>query len=102
LLTISDDSWFDQSIALAQHLQMTRMRSLETGRYQMANSNTGYTAIIDNFGNVTSIAPAFIPTTLTATVQPMSGSTPWVMYGKYWWVLLLLLCGISFIYRNHK
>jgi apolipoprotein N-acyltransferase len=105
LLTISDDSWFDKSIALAQHLQIARMRSLETGRYQMLNSSTGFTAVIDNMGRITALAPPFQTAVLTAKVQPMSGTTPWVNYvSEYWWTLAVISVALMpyFIVKNKK
>lgn len=83
LLTVSDDSWFGKSIALAQQLQISRMRSLESGRYQMVNSNTGLTAIIDDLGKITALAPPFVTFVLTGEVQPMTGETPYAYLGSY-------------------
>jgi apolipoprotein N-acyltransferase len=78
LVTVSDDSWFDRSIALAQQLEIARMRSLEVGRYQAVTSNTGFTAIIDARGRVIADVPPFDEYILTGSVVPMSGSTPFV------------------------
>lgn len=80
LLTISDDSWFDRSIALAQHLQIARMRSLEVGRYQLVASNTGFTVIIDPKGNITAKVPPFDEYILTGEIEPMVGETPFVFW----------------------
>ncbi|EKD77183.1 MAG: hypothetical protein ACD_42C00449G0004 [uncultured bacterium] len=76
LLTLSDDSWFGRSIALAQHLQMAQMRSLETGRYQLLSTNTGITAFISPFGKIIQSAPIDRRVVLTQAVQPMEGETP--------------------------
>ena len=77
LLTINDDAWFGQSIALAQHLNMAQMRALEMGRSLLFVSNTGMTAIINSHGQIKSIAPPFIPFVLNGTVDLVSGKTPW-------------------------
>ncbi len=91
LVTVSDDSWFGESIAAAQHLEIARMRSLEVGRYQLLSTNTGITAIIDANGKIVAQLPAFKQAVLTADIQLLSGATPWVKFGQYIWLLLLLI-----------
>ncbi|CAL7962597.1 Apolipoprotein N-acyltransferase [Gammaproteobacteria bacterium] len=91
LVTVSDDSWFGESIAAAQHLEIARMRSLEVGRYQLLATNTGITTIIDSSGKIISKLPIFKQAVLTANIQLLSGTTPWVKYGQHIWLLLLLL-----------
>ena len=83
LLTLSDDSWFGRSIALAQHLQMAQMRSLETGRYQLLSTNTGITAFISPFGKILKGAPIDKRVVITDDVQPMIGKTPLMMWHYY-------------------
>ncbi|MCK4869593.1 MAG: apolipoprotein N-acyltransferase [Gammaproteobacteria bacterium] len=82
LVTLSDDSWFGKSIAAAQQLQMSQMRSLETDRYQLVGTNTGITAIINNKGKIIAHAPEFKKYILHGKIQPMTGATPWVKFAK--------------------
>lgn len=91
LLTVCDDSWFGKSIASAQHLEIARMRSLEVGRYQLLTANTGITAVIDAKGKILTRAPEFQQAVITEKVKNLSGRTPWVAFGKYLWLPLLLL-----------
>lgn len=91
LLTISDDSWFDGSLAVAQHLEIARMRSLESGREQVVCNNRGITAIIDSHGKVVASAPQNEVYVLTGEVTARDGSTPWVKYGHYlWWFFVVI------------
>lgn len=90
MLTVCDDSWFGESIASAQHLEIARMRSLEAGRYQLLSTNTGITAIIDAKGRVIAKAPAFQESVLSAKIKILIDSTPWVSYGRYSWLPLFL------------
>ncbi len=83
LLTVCDDSWFGESIALHQHLEIARMRSLEVGRYQLLSTNTGISAVIDEKGKVTAVAPMFQQAVLSAKVKSFTGSTPWVRFGRW-------------------
>lgn len=75
LLTVTDDSWFGDSAAVYQHLQIAQMRSLETGRPGLFDSNTGLTAFIDADGQVVKKAKENIETAISNPVQPMAGRT---------------------------
>ena len=90
IVTVCEDGWFGESIAAAQHAEIARMRSLEVGRYQLLATSTGVTAIIDANGKIISELPAFKQAVLTANIQLLSGATPWVKFGQYIWLLLLL------------
>lgn len=82
LLNISNIAWFGDSIALPQHLQISRMRSLETGRPMLRATNTGATAVIDAKGSVQALLPFFTRDTLAASVAGYQGMTPYIRYGN--------------------
>ena len=82
LVNVSNDAWFGNSFAPHQHLQIARMRSVETGRPMLRATNTGITALIDQSGRVQAKAPQFKPFVLTGTVQPYQGETPYVRVGN--------------------
>lgn len=81
LLTVSNDAWFGNSSAQAQHLQMAQMRALELARPVLFVSNDGITAIIAANGNVESAAPQHTIYVLNGKVQPTIGLTPWMKNG---------------------
>ena len=83
-------AWFGDTIALDQHLQIARMRSLETGRPMLRATNTGTTAIIDAQGRVQARLPAMTTGVLTGTVQPYAGLTPYIRFGNAPALLLAL------------
>jgi apolipoprotein N-acyltransferase len=82
LLNMSNIAWFGDSLALPQHLQISRMRALETGRPMLRATNTGVTAIIDAKGKVSAVLPAYTRNTLAAPVQGYGGATPYVLMGN--------------------
>jgi apolipoprotein N-acyltransferase len=95
LLNVSNIAWFGDSIALPQHLQISQMRTLETGRPMLRATNTGATAVIDGRGVVTASLPPFTTGALKAQVQGMQGQTPYIVLGNSLPVglaSLLLLC----------
>lgn len=92
LVNISNDAWFGHSIAPHQHLEIARMRALETGRYLLRTTNTGISAMIDAKGKIIAQTPQFKIITLRVTAQPYQGITPYVRFGNGLIVSLLLLC----------
>jgi apolipoprotein N-acyltransferase len=91
LLNVSNIAWFGDSIALPQHLQISQMRALETGRPMLRATNTGATAVINPKGEVVAQLPPFQRGVLTASVQGYKGLTPYSFYGNKPVVALALL-----------
>jgi apolipoprotein N-acyltransferase len=91
LLNVSNIAWFGDSIALPQHLQISQMRAIETGRPMLRSTNTGATAVIDPTGTVAAQLKPFERGVLTASVQGYSGLTPYVVVGNAFIVLLVLM-----------
>ena len=82
MLNMSNLAWFDDSIALPQHLQISRMRALETQHPMLRATNTGVTAIIDAHGKVTAALPTLTAGVLEGTAQGYEGRTPFIRYGN--------------------
>ena len=94
LVTVSNDAWFGDSLAPAQHLQIARMRALETGRWMLRATNTGISAVIDPHGRIVERSPQFEQATLRAVIVPMRGATPYVRYTDWPAVLLAVLLAV--------
>ncbi|WP_426189240.1 apolipoprotein N-acyltransferase [Massilia sp. DWR3-1-1] len=92
LLNASNLAWYGQSVAIPQHLQISRMRAIETGRPMLRATNTGATAIIDPHGAVLASLPADQRGVLSASVQGMRGNTPYIVCGN---LLFLALAGVA-------
>ena len=103
LLNVSNIAWFGNSIALPQHLQISQMRTLETGRPMLRATNTGATAVIDQKGHVLNQLPLQSIGVLSASVQGYRGMTPYIRLGNRLIValaLLMLACG--WVLRSKK
>jgi len=102
LVNVSNLAWFGESVAIHQHLQIARMRSLEFQVPSLRATNTGATVVIDAQGRVTAALPPNTRGVLQATVQGRSGVTPFAWWAGRWglWPLLavavlLVLVGAS-------
>jgi apolipoprotein N-acyltransferase len=96
LANISNIGWFGKTIAVEQHLRISRMRSLELQRPMIRATNTGATAVIDHHGVVTHALAPFTRGTLEATVEGRQGLTPFAAWaGRFGlgplWALGLVL-----------
>jgi apolipoprotein N-acyltransferase len=91
LVNVTNDAWYGNSPAAAQHNQMAQMRALETGRMMLRATNTGVTSVIDRDGRVLHALPQHIEGVLTATVQGYAGSTPYSRLGNAPVAVLLAL-----------
>ncbi len=94
LVNVTNDGWFGDSIEPHQHLQMARMRALETGRFLLRSTNTGLTAIIAPNGSIIQQLPLFEVAVLSDNIIPMRGLTPYAKIGDapiMYFIALLLL-----------
>lgn len=82
LVNVSNDAWFGRSIGPRQHLQISQMRALETGRYMLRSTNTGVTAIINERGQVLQQLEMFTTAGLHGVAQGFKGATPYVRFGN--------------------
>ena len=96
LVNVTNDGWFGNSIEPHQHLQMARMRAMETGRFMLRATNTGVTAVIAPDGKIISQAPLFTATVLTEMITPMTGMTPYANWGDTPVIIVLLVLFFGF------
>jgi apolipoprotein N-acyltransferase len=98
---VSNIGWFGDTIAVAQHLHISRLRSLELQRPMLRATNTGATAVIDHKGHVTAQLAPHTQGVLVARVQGREGVTPYAAWaGRFglwplWLAGLLLAAGAA-------
>jgi apolipoprotein N-acyltransferase len=95
LVNVSNDAWFGRYQAPQQHLEIARMRALESGRYLLRATNTGISAVIDPHGRLVATGPQSerLPAVLRAEVQPRRGVTPYAWW-EDWAALALALLAL--------
>ena len=95
LVNASNVAWFGDSLAPAQHLQIARLRAIETGRMHLTATNTGITAAIDRNGRVLAQLPQFTEARLEIAAQGYSGDTPYMQL-RDWPIVVLSLAILGF------
>ena len=97
LVNISNIGWFGDTVAIDQHLHISRMRALEFDRPMIRATNTGATVIIDHRGRVTHALPRYTRGVLTGEVEGQTRITPyaWWVSRLGLWPLWLLTLGIA-------
>jgi apolipoprotein N-acyltransferase len=102
LVNVSNVAWFGDSLAPAQHLQIARLRAVETGRMHLAATNTGITAAIDRDGRVLARLAQFTEGRLEVSAQGYAGATPYARYADWPVVIasLLVLAGALLVARR--
>jgi apolipoprotein N-acyltransferase len=91
-VNVSNIAWFGDTVAIDQHLQISRMRAIEFERPMIRATNTGATAIIDHQGRVVQMLPRLTRGVLTGEVEGRTTITPyaaWVSRFGLWpfWLL---------------
>lgn len=105
LVNLSNIGWFGDTVAIDQHLQISRLRALELGRPMLRATNTGATAAIDHRGVVTHRLQRLTRDRLEATVQGRMGLTPYATWASRWgqgpvWLLCLAMVALALLVRK--
>jgi len=97
LANISNIGWFGDTAAIPQHLNISRLRSLELQRPMLRATNTGATAVIDHQGVVTAQLAPHTQGVLQAAVQGRDGVTPFAWWAARWglWPLILVALAVA-------
>jgi apolipoprotein N-acyltransferase len=82
-VNISNDGWYGDSGAYAQHLKQARMRAIENARWLLRATNTGVTAAIDPYGRITQSVPRKTRTALPASYALVNRTTFYTRHGDW-------------------
>ena len=107
LANFSNIGWFGNSVAIDQHLHISRLRALEFSRPMVRATNTGATAIIDHEGRVAQQLERLTRGVLEGPVDGREGTTPyawWVSRAGLWplWGLGLLLAALAWRHARRR
>jgi len=103
-VNISNDGWYGDSGAYAQHLKQARMRAVENARWLLRDTNTGVTASIDPYGRIVAAIPRKLRTTLRAPYALASVTTFYTRNGDWFaWLCAIISTGAliaRFLFRT--
>jgi apolipoprotein N-acyltransferase len=94
-VNLSNIAWFGDTLAVDQHLHISRMRALEFGRPMVRATNTGATAWIDHQGQVRAMLRPYTRDVLTVEVEGRSGRTPYARWVSAYGLRPLWLLGLA-------
>jgi apolipoprotein N-acyltransferase len=94
LVNVSNDGWYGDSGAWAQHLNQARMRAVENHRWLLRDTNTGLTASIDPYGRVVAHLERKTRSALAAPYALVNATTFYSQHGD-WFAYLCAIISIG-------
>ncbi len=102
MINLSNNGWYGDSFAPHQHLEMARMRALETSRELIRSTTSGISALIDSNGHVMVRGPQFKQAVINGRIQPRMGTTPYVFWTNYPIIILFVIAVATYWWRQKK
>lgn len=104
LINFSNDAWYGNTKAVYQHNLLAAWRAIETQRYLIRSTNTGYTTIIDPFGRIEKDLEAFKSGILEHRFAPLDEITFYVKYAHIfpWLTFALVLIFLLIAYKINR
>jgi len=99
LVNLSNDGWYGDSGAYAQHLNQTRMRAVENDRWLLSATNTGVTASIDPYGRTVVRLPRKERGALIAPYALTSVTTFYTRHGDWFACLCAIISAGALLTR---
>ena len=103
LLNASNNGWYGDSLAPHQHLQIARLRVIETARPLVRVTTNGISVLTDHRGRLLARSQQFVTDVISGTIQPMQGKTPYAKWGDVPLFALLgagLLAVVGYAWRQ--
>jgi apolipoprotein N-acyltransferase len=104
LINISNDGWFGTSSAAEQHLKMARVRAVENRRWLVRDTNSGISASIDPYGNVTRVLRRDVRGSADVPYDFRTDRTLYVRFGDWfaWMCALVSVILVIITFRKDK
>ncbi len=108
LINLTNDGWFGRTHGPHQHLAMAQIRAVEEGIPLLRSANTGISAVIDSYGNISNATTLGESAILRAILPEALPDSPMLLFRHYGIlaplaVLAAFLCAILWsIYSGRK
>ncbi len=99
LVNLSNDGWYGDSGAYAQHLKQSRMRAVENDRWLLLDTNTGVTASVDPYGRIIASIPRKTRAALDAPYAISNEITFYTQHGDWFAYLCAIICVAALLMR---
>ncbi len=97
LVNLTNIAWFGNTIAIDQHLNIAKLRSMELARPSIRATNTGATVIIDAQGQVTHSLERHTRGALVGQVVGNDKTTPYAWWAARFWLWPLWFLGLGIL-----
>ncbi len=102
LINLTNDSWSKTHSAEYQHFAISYFRAIELRTPLVRSTNSGYTCVVDPWGNILADLPLFKEGVLNVEVPIYSRkTTPYALF-KDWLPTLLFIILIRYIWKSQK
>jgi apolipoprotein N-acyltransferase len=103
LVVVINNASYGHTAASEQHLQMSRLRAVENGRWVVHAAVSGISAFIEPDGRVVASRGLFEPSTMRATIRASDRETPYTRFGDWVpWGSLVLVLGLFALPRGRR
>ena len=103
LVVLTNNASYDETAASAQHLQMSRIRAIEDGRWVVHAAVSGISAFIDPAGRTHDRTALFEPVVIRHTIRASSDRTLSVRLGDWLPILsLAIVLGLAAVPRGRR
>ncbi len=100
LVTVTNDAWFGDDAGPKQHLDIARLRAIESGLPMARSANTGISAMIDPYGRITGEIGLYETGVLTRALPAPAARPLYDRLGN--WPYFGLLLGLLAIAKREK
>lgn len=94
IINLTNDKWFGKTLEPYQHLDITRLRSIELRKPMIRSTNSGISTYIDIFGNLHEPTKIFQQNTIKYSIPVFTGNTFYSKFGNlplYVFCIILIL-----------